>query len=149
MTEGETIRRRVMDDDNNGKKHNNQLMRGCNGDGNGMTTTMTTTTLTATMTTLTTTTTTAAVTANVAASVTAMAGPHTTINLSYRNGGGCSWATAGRRLCNVNGKGDNGGNGDSDDGVRSEEAMLPHLLTPARGGAMMMTMRRALHLVEE
>ena len=112
------------------------------------TTTTTTTTLTATMT-IATTMTMAAATAMAVALATAMAGPHTTINLSYRNGGGCSWATAGRRLCNVNGKGDNGGNGDSDDGVRSEEAMLPHLLTPARGGAMMMTMRRALHLVEE
>ena len=86
-----------------------------------------------------------------AASATAMGGPQTTINLSYRNGGGCSWATAGRRLRNVNGKGDNGGDGDGDGRVRSEEAMPPHPLTPAkrRGGAMMTTMRRALRLVEE
>ncbi len=63
-----------------------------------------------------------------AASVTAMGGAQTTINLSYRNGGGCSWATAGRRLRNVKGKGDDGGNGDGDgDGrVRSEEAMPPN-----------------------
>jgi len=60
-------------------------------------------------------------------------------------------ATAGRRLCNVKGKGDKGVGGDGDGRVRSEEAMPPHLLTPAkrRGGAMMTTMRRALRLVEE
>jgi cobalamin biosynthesis protein CbiD len=46
-----------------------------------MTTTMTTTTMTAT-----TTTTTAAATAMAAAAATAIAGPQTTINLSYRNG---------------------------------------------------------------
>ena len=89
--------------------------------------------------------------AMVAASATAMAGPQTTINLSYRNGDGFSWATVGRLLCNVNGKDDNGGDGDGDGRVRSEEAMLPHPLTSAkrRGGAMMRTMRRALRLVEE
>ena len=50
------------------------------------TTTTTTTMLTATMTIATTTTTTAAATAMAAASATAIAGPQTTINLSYRNG---------------------------------------------------------------
>jgi hypothetical protein len=51
------------------------------------TTTTTTTTLTATMTTVTTmTTAAAATTVMAAASATAIAGPHTTINLSYRNG---------------------------------------------------------------
>ncbi len=53
-------------------------------------------------------------------------GAQTTINLSYRNGGGCSWATAGRWLCNVEGKGDDGGDGDGDGRVRSEEAMPPN-----------------------
>ena len=43
-------------------------------------------------------TTTAAATAMAEASATAMGGAQTTIKLSYRNGGGCSWATAGRRL---------------------------------------------------
>ena len=50
------------------------------------TTTMTTTTTTLTATMTTTTTTTAAATAMAAASATTIAGPQTTINLSYRNG---------------------------------------------------------------
>ena len=41
-------------------------------------------------------------------------------------------AAAGRWLRNVNGKGDNGGDGDSDGRVRREEAMPPHPLTPAK-----------------
>jgi hypothetical protein len=61
-----------------------------------------------------------------AALATAMGGAQTTINLSYRNGGRCSWAMAGQRLCNVKGKGDDGSNGDGDDRVRSEEAMPPN-----------------------
>ncbi len=50
-------------------------------------------------------------------------GAQTTINLSYRNGGGCSWATAGRRLRNVKGKGEDGGTVT----VMGEEAMPPNL----------------------
>ena len=38
------------------------------------------------------------VNAMAAASATAMAGPQATINLSYRNGSGCSWAMAGQWL---------------------------------------------------
>jgi len=80
----------------------------------------------------------AAATAMAAVSAIAMAGPQATINLSYRNGGGCSWATAGRRLRTVKGKGGDGGDADGDGRVRSEEAMPPHPFTPAkrRGGAM-------------
>ena len=105
----------------------------------------------ATMTVATTTMTMAAAMATAAALATGMAGPQTTINLSYRNGVGCSWAMAGRRPRNVKGKGDDDGYGDGDGRVRSEEAMPPHLLTPAkrRGGAVMTMMRRALRLVEE
>jgi hypothetical protein len=57
---------------------------------------------------------------------------------------------AGRRLRNVNGKGDDGGDSDGDGRVRSEEAMPPQPLTSAkrRGGAMMTAMCRALRLVE-
>jgi len=33
VTEGETIRRRTMDNDKDEKKHNNQIMRGCDGNG--------------------------------------------------------------------------------------------------------------------
>jgi hypothetical protein len=51
-----------------------------------------------------------------------MGGAQTTINLSYRNGGGCSWATAGRRLRNVKGKGEDGGTVT----VMGEEAMPPN-----------------------
>ena len=92
---------------------------------------------------------TATAAAMAAASATVMAGPQTTINLSYRNGGSCSWATAGQQLRNVNGKGVDGSDGDGR--VRSEEAMPSHPLTPAkrRGGAMMTTMHRALRLLEE
>ena len=75
------------------------------------------------MTIVTTMTMTAAATAIAAASVTAMGGAQTTINLSYRNGGGCSWATAGRRLCNVKGKGEDGGTVT----VMGEDAMPPNL----------------------
>ena len=71
-------------------------------------------------------TTTAAATAMVAALATAMGRAQTTIKLSYRNGGGCSWATAGQRLRNVKGKGEDGSNGDGDGRVRSLEAMPPN-----------------------
>jgi hypothetical protein len=62
---------------------------------------------------------TAAATAMVAVLATAMGGAQTTIKLSYRNGGGCSWGQRQRRwhsnddYCDDN---DNDGSGDGDGG---------------------------------